>query len=67
MNDRPSKKLFITVICIQAVVGMAEGAADKLKFAIIIGIILLIYKVSQSIIDLRKGANNGKNGERTNS
>ena len=57
MNGGVSKKLFITVVCVQAVVGLADDAEDKLKYAIIIGIIFLIYKVSQTIIDRSK---NGK-------
>ena len=60
MSDRPSKKLFITVICVQAVIGMAEGEQDKLKYAIIIGIMFLIYKIAQTLIDWSK---NGKEEE----
>ena len=57
MSDRPSKKLFITVVTMQAVVGLAEDAQDKLKYAVIIGIIFLIYKAAQTFIDWSK---NGK-------
>ena len=57
MSNGVSKKLFITVVCVQAVVGLAEDAQDKLKYAVIIGIIFLIYKVAQTFIDWSK---NGK-------
>jgi hypothetical protein len=49
-----SKKLFFGVVCVQAVVGLADGAADKFKYACIIGAIFLIYKAVQGFIDWSK-------------
>lgn len=52
-----SKKLFAFVISTQAVVGLAEGAEDKFKYACIIASIFIAYKVAQGFIDWSK---NGK-------
>lgn len=59
-----SKKLFITVICIQAVVSMSDDVENKWPYAIAVSVMFLIYKVSQTIIDLNKGATNGEKTEK---
>ena len=51
MANGVSKKLFITVVCVQAIVGMAEDAEDKLPYAIVICVIFGIYKLVQGWID----------------
>ena len=55
MNDKGvSKKLFAFVISTQAVVGLAEGAEDKFKYACVIGGIFIVYKLAQGFIDWSK-------------
>jgi len=46
-----SKKLFITVVAIQAVVGLSDGADDKWPYALVIGGIFFIYKITQGFLD----------------
>jgi hypothetical protein len=51
MNNGVSKRLFLAVVCIQAVVGMSEGVADKIWYACIVAGIFLIFKLGQVILD----------------
>ena len=50
-----SKKLCISIIGIQAIVQMANGAEDKFKFAILIAVVIAMYKVVQFMLDRKKG------------
>ena len=58
MNNGVSKRLFLATICVQAVVNMAEGVADKIWYACIVAGIFLIFKIGQVVLDWK---NNGKN------
>jgi len=53
-NDRPSKKLVAFMLSIQAVIGLADGAEDKFKYACVIGGIFIVYKAVQGFIDWSK-------------
>ena len=57
MNNGVSKKLFITVVCVQAVVGLSDGADDKWPYALVVACIFAVYKIAQSILDW---SSNGK-------
>ena len=49
-----SKKLCITALSIGMIMSMSEGAKDKLPYAIVIGVICVIYKIVQGWIDWKK-------------
>ncbi len=49
-----SKKLFIATIGVQGIVNMAEGAEQKFKYAIVVGIIVVVFKILQFLIDRKK-------------
>ena len=55
-----SKKLFITVVCIQAIVQLADGAEDKWPYAIVVCCMFGMYKLAQTFLDWSK---NGKEKE----
>ncbi len=46
-----SKKLCCTAAGIVAVVQLADGAADKWPYAIVIGVMCIVYKIVQAIAD----------------
>ena len=50
-----SKKLCIAVVGIAAISDLADGAPNKLPYAIGIAIICIVYKLVQGYIDSRKG------------
>ncbi len=58
MSNGVSKKLCIAVIGITAITGLADGAPDKLPYAIGILVLCIVYKALQSWID--KGNSNRK-------
>ena len=51
MNNGISKKLCITAMSIGLIMSMSTGAQDKLPYAIIIGVICVVYKIIQGWID----------------
>ena len=57
MNNGVSKKLCITAASILAIVQLAEGAADKWPYAVVVGCICVTYKIVQGWIDIKKGKN----------
>ena len=52
-----SKKLCITALSIGMIMSMSEGTDDKLPYAIVIGVICVIYKLVQAILDYKKNKN----------
>ncbi len=50
-----SKKLCMTMAGIVVVGQLADGAADKLPYAIIVGVVCVIYKVAQTVLDWKNG------------
>ena len=61
MSNGVSKKLCITVAGIAAITQLSDGAPDKWPYAIVIGVMCVIYKCVQGFIDWK---NNGKNEKR---
>ena len=51
MDNGMSKKLCITIISIQAVIGLSDGSDEKMPYAVIICIIFGIYKGIQAFLD----------------
>lgn len=54
MSNGISKKLCVTIVGIQAVVKLSEGAANKLYYAAGVVIICIVFKLVQTWLD-RKG------------
>ena len=54
MSNGVSKKLCITAISIGLIMQMANGAEDKLPYAIIIGVAAIVYEAIQGWIDIKK-------------
>lgn len=48
-----SKKLCIAVVGIAAIVSLADGAPNKLPYAISIAVICIVYKAVQGYIDCK--------------
>ncbi len=46
-----SKKLCMTAVSIAAVVTLAEDAPEKWKYAVIIAVICIVYKLVQGALD----------------
>ena len=49
-----SKKLCMTAVSIAAIAQLAQSAQDKLPYAIVIGVICVVYKLVQGFIDWKK-------------
>ena len=49
-----SKKLCITGAGIIAITQLSEGAVDKMPYAIIIGVMCIVYKAVQGFIDWKQ-------------
>ena len=54
MTNGVSKKLCMTAAGILAVASLAEGAKDKFAYAVIVCIIVVVYKLIQGFIDWKK-------------
>ena len=54
MSNGVSKKLCMTAASIFAISQLADGAPDKLPYAIIIASLCVVYKVVQGFIDWKK-------------
>ena len=52
-----SKKVFIATIGVQGIINMADGAEEKFKYAIVVGVIVIVFKVLQFLIDRKKEGN----------
>ena len=50
-----SKKLCMTAVSIAAIVALSDGAPDKLPYAIVIGVLCIVYKAVQGWIDYKNG------------
>ena len=50
-----SKKLCISIIGIQAIVQMANGSTEKFRYAVLVAIVIAMYKVVQFMLDRKKG------------
>ncbi len=48
-----SKKLCLTGASIAAIASLSTDAPDRLPYAIIIGVLCIVYKVVQGYIDLK--------------
>ena len=46
-----SKKLCMTMAGVVVIGQMAEGAQDKLPYAIIVGVVCVAYKIAQTALD----------------
>lgn len=51
MSNGVSKKLCITAAGILAVTELADGATEKWPYAIVIGVMCVVFKVIQGFID----------------
>jgi len=49
-----SKKLCMTAASIFLITKLAEGAEDKLPYALIVGAICVVYKLVQGFIDWKR-------------
>jgi hypothetical protein len=54
MDNGVSKKVCITAASILAITQLAQDAPDKIPYAIVVGVICVVYKLVQGWIDYKK-------------
>ena len=55
-----SKKLCMTAAGIVAITQLADGATDKWPYAIVIGVICIVYKLVQGLLDWKSAEKTGR-------
>lgn len=54
MDNGVSKKLFIVVLGLQAIIQMSVDAPEKFKYALLVAGVIVFYKTLQFLIDRKK-------------